>query len=108
MRNLDQLSINHVTTPRWSLLEAIEGYARAGVRGIGLWPDTVTKYGVLKTRRLLDRLGLVATSYCCGSMFVAKEQVDIAAQRVRNRILIEQAAELGAKCMVCVSGALPA
>ena len=107
MRDLARLSINHVTTPRWSLPEAIDGYARAGVRGIGLWPAHVTEYGVAKTRHVLDGHGLVATSYCCGNMFVATEKAGIAAQRARNRALVEHAAELGAKSLVCVSGGLP-
>ncbi len=103
-----RLSINHITTPRWPLPDAIAGYARAGVRGIGLWPTSVEDYGVAKTRRALDEHGLAATSYCCGSMFVATEKAGIAKQRDRNRTRVEQAAEIGAKSLVCVSGGLPA
>ena len=36
---MDRLAINHITTRRWSLQEAIVGYAGLGVRGIGIWPD---------------------------------------------------------------------
>lgn len=107
VRDLARLSINHVTTPRWSLPDAIVGYARAGVRGIGLWPASVAEYGIANTRRALVDSGLVATSYCCGTMFVATEKAEVAAQRARNRTLVEQAAELGAKSLVCVSGGVP-
>jgi sugar phosphate isomerase/epimerase len=101
-----RLSINHVTTRCWSLPDAIAGYARAGVRGIGLWPASVQAFGVANTRRALDAHGLVATSYCCGSMFVAAGGAEVAKERERNRMLIGQAAELGAKSLVCVSGSL--
>src|SRR3954468_23656155 len=100
MPDTTRLSINHVTTPRWSLVDAIAGYASAGVRGIGLWPANVMEYGVTKARRALDQHRLIATSYCCGNMFVATEKSDIAKQRARNRTLIEQAAALGAKSLV--------
>jgi sugar phosphate isomerase/epimerase len=106
MRDLARLSINHLTTPRWSLAEAVERYARAGVCGIGLWPASVTEYGVSKTRRALADHGLLATSYCCGKMFVATGNADIVRQRSRNRTLVEQAAELDASTLVCVSGGL--
>ncbi len=108
MPDLDRLSINHITTPHWSLPDAIAGYARAGVRGIGLWPASVQEYGVANTRRALQEHGLVGTSYCCGAMFIATEKADIAKQHDRNRALIEQAAELGVDSLICVSGGLPA
>ena len=108
MPDLARLSINHASTRRWNLPDAIAGYARNGVRGIGLWPASVQAYGVANTRRALDAHGLVATSYCCGSMFVATGKVERAKERERNRALLEQAAELGAKSLVCVSGGLPA
>jgi sugar phosphate isomerase/epimerase len=103
-----RLSINHVTTKRWNLPDAIVGYARAGVRGIGLWPTSVQDYGVTNTRFLLNTHDLVATSYCCGNMFVATEKTELAKERERNRALVEQAAELSVKSLVCVSGALQA
>jgi sugar phosphate isomerase/epimerase len=108
MPNLDRLAINQITTKGWSLPEAIAGYARAGVRGIGIWPDAVHDLGVAPTRRLIVRHDMIVSSYCCGRMFMARSPSDRAKQRERNRILIEEAAELGAQCLVCVSGGLPA
>jgi sugar phosphate isomerase/epimerase len=106
MPDLERLSNNHITTPRWPLPDAIAGYAEAGIRGIGLWPADVGRYGVDATRRAMDQHGLVATSLCCGSMFVATAKADIARQRERNRALVDQAAALDAHSMVCVSGGL--
>jgi sugar phosphate isomerase/epimerase len=106
MPDFERLSINHITTPRWALPDAIAGYAKAGIRGIGVWPADVERYGVAATRRAMDQHGLVATSLCCGSMFVATAKADIARQRERNRSLVDQAAALGARSLVCVSGGL--
>ena len=86
--------------------DAIAGYARVGVRGIGLWPASVQAYGIAKIRRLLDEHSLTATSYCCGNMFTAVEKTELKEQRGRNRALIEQAAELQVGALVCVFGGL--
>jgi Xylose isomerase-like TIM barrel len=107
MFELNRLAINQVTTRSWSVPEAIAGYARAGVRGIGLWPAAAREYSIANTRCALVEHGVVASSYCYGSMFVATDKVDLAKQRERNRKLIEEAAELSARCLVCVSGGPP-
>src|SRR3954454_20197700 len=103
MPDLDRLAINQVTTKAWKLPEAIAGYAQAGVRGIGIWPEAVESCGLANTRKLLNSHDMVVSSYCCGSMFVARGAAERADQRDRNRALVEQAAEIGAHCLVCVS-----
>ena len=35
--DLTHLSLNQMTTERWSVREAVEGCARAGIPAIGLW-----------------------------------------------------------------------
>ena len=37
--DLDRFAINQITTRDWTLPEAVEGYARAGVKGIGVWTE---------------------------------------------------------------------
>jgi len=102
----DDLAINQATTrPQWSLAEAIDGYARAGIRGIGIWPDKLAECGMAEARRLLGRTGLSVTSYCAGEMVV--DRTGKPQNTDRNKRLIDQAAELGATCLVCVVGGLP-
>ena len=108
MPDLARLAINQITTKGWSLPDAIAGYARVGVRGIGIWPNAVHDFGVAATRKLIMRHDLVVSSYCCGSMFLARDPADRIKQKERNRILVEEAAGLGAQCLVCVAGGLPA
>jgi sugar phosphate isomerase/epimerase len=107
MLNLDRLAINQVTTKAWKLPDAVAGYAETGVRGIGIWPEAVESCGLTNTRKLLKTHDMAVSSYCCGSMFVARSAAELIDQRDRNRALVDQAAEIGARCLVCVSGGLP-
>ena len=101
------LAINQATTrPQWSLAEAIEGYARAGIRGIGIWPDKLAECGLAAARRRLDASGLKVSSYCAGEMAVDRAGKPQSLER--NRRLVDEAAALQAECLVCVTGGLPA
>jgi sugar phosphate isomerase/epimerase len=107
MPDLAGLAINQATTrPQWSLAQAIDGYARAGIRGIGVWPDKLADCGVAAARRHLRDAGMTVTSYCVGEMIVDRD--GRAQLEDRNRRLVDEAAEIGAGCMVCVLGGLPA
>ena len=103
---MDRLAINHITTRRWSLQEAIVGYAGLGVRGIGIWPDAAKAFGIVQTRQLLRQHGMLVSGYCCGNMFTARTPRSRREQLSRNRTLIDEAAALEAQCLVCVSGGL--
>src|SRR3546814_2118468 len=59
-----RLAINQITTPRWSLAEAAQGYARQGVGGIGVWRDKLAECGLQQARRLLRDTGLRVPSLC--------------------------------------------
>lgn len=100
-------AINQATTrPQWTLKEAIAGYAKAGVRGIGVWPDKLRECGLAEAKRLLAGSGLDVSSYAGGELFVKRDgsvQSDDFARR-----LLDEAAELRAACLICVVGGLPA
>lgn len=49
---MNRLSLNQITTKRWSLPEAVRGCANAGVQWIGLWRDKVAEVGVDEAARL--------------------------------------------------------
>ncbi len=99
------LAINQATTrPQWSLAEAIAGYARAGIAGIGIWPDKLEECGLAAARRLLADHRLAVSGYCAGEMSVDRHGARQAQDR--NRRLVDEAAALGAACLVCVAGGL--
>lgn len=103
------LSINQVTTrERWTLAQAIEGYARHGVAGIGTWSDGVREMGLSTAARRIRESGLAVSGHLVGGLLTDR---DPAARRARiddNRRVIEEAAELGARCVVTIAGGMPA
>lgn len=101
MKSLERLSLNQATTRRWSVREAIEGCARAGVPGIGLWREPVAEAGVATTAKLIRNAGLRVTSLCRGGFFTRPDT------HTDNCQAVDEAAALGADVLVLVSGGLP-
>jgi sugar phosphate isomerase/epimerase len=100
------IAINQATTrPQWSLAQAIEGYAKAGIRGIGIWPDKLAECGMETARRMLRDARLRVTSYCAGEISVDRDGKYQTQER--NLRLLDEAFSLGADCLVCVAGGLP-
>jgi sugar phosphate isomerase/epimerase len=103
------LSLNTATVrERWSLREVIEGCARHGIRGISPWRDKLAELGTKEAARLVRDNGLKVTGLCRGGMFPAAERKDRQAALDDNLRAIEDAATLGARCLVLVAGGLPA
>ena len=94
------LSLNTITVKRWSLAQAIDGVARHGIRGISIWRDRLAELGVKEAVSSIKAHGLTVTGLCRGGFFTAKDWLD------DNRRAIEEAHELGAKCLVLVVGGL--
>lgn len=59
---LGRLSIHQTTTQRWSLPQAVAGYERAGVAGIGVHLSKVEQHGREESIELLRRTPLRVTS----------------------------------------------
>ena len=55
---LSRFAINQITTPSWSMAQAIEGYAAEGVGGIAVWRHFLDEYGTARTARHLNAAGL--------------------------------------------------
>jgi sugar phosphate isomerase/epimerase len=104
---LERLSLNQKTTNRWSVAEAVEGCLRAGIPAIGLWREPVQDAGVAEAARLVRAAGLRVSSLCRGGFLTASEPSARAEALADNRRAIEEAATLGAPCLVLVVGGLP-
>lgn len=102
--DLHRLAINQITTPAWSLAQAIDGYARAGVRGIGVWRDRLAECGVVQARRLLDAAGCFVPSLCKAGDVARMEQERPGAALDDCRRAIDEAAAIGAATVVFVCG----
>ena len=96
-----RLSLNTATTRKqWTLAQAIEGCARHGIRGISPWRDQVAAMGLKQAVASIKSNGLTVTGLCRGGFFTAENWRD------DNLRAIEEAHELGARCLVLVVGGL--
>jgi sugar phosphate isomerase/epimerase len=96
-----KLSLNTATTKkRWSLARAIAGCARHGIPGISPWRDQVADMGLSNAAKSIRDNGLTVTGLCRGGFFTAENWRD------DNLRAIEEAAMLGARCLVLVVGGL--
>jgi sugar phosphate isomerase/epimerase len=104
---LARLSLNQKTTNRWGVAEAVEGCVRAGIPAIGVWREPLHDIGVERAVKLVRDAGLRVSSLCRGGFLTA---IDPKARREAlddNRRAIDEAAALGAPCLVLVVGGLP-
>lgn len=102
------LSINTATL--WescNLVQAAQALERHGIRGISPWRDRVAEVGATQARRILDDCGLTVSGLCRGGMFTAADAAGRQAAIEDNLRAIDEAAELGARCLVMVCGGLP-
>jgi sugar phosphate isomerase/epimerase len=96
------ISLNQITTNRWSVAEAAEGCARAGLEWIALWRDKVAEAGgPAAAANIVRDAGLNVSSLCRGGFFTAPGALD------DNRRAIEEAATVGTDVLVLVCGGLP-
>ncbi len=102
-----RLSLNQATTQRWSLREAIDGCARAGIPNIGIWRDKLAETGLAQAAQLVKDAGLQVSSICRGGMFPAATAAARAARIDDNRRAIDEAATLQAAVLVLVCGPAP-
>lgn len=102
-----RLSLNQRTTKRWTVAEAVDGCARAGLQAIGLWREEVAEAGLTQAAKLVSAAGLRVSSLCRGGFLTAAEPGARAAALEDNRRAIDEAATLEAACLVLVVGGLP-
>lgn len=107
MNDLSRLSLNQMTTERWSVREAVEGCARAGIPAITLWRHKVAETGLRESARLVRDAGLRVSSLCRGGMFPAATADERQRRIEDNRRAINEAAELGTDVLVLVCGPPP-
>jgi len=111
MRDLSQdralISINSMSVKAWSLEQLIEGCARAGIAAISPWRDIVQARGLTRAGQLIRERGMTVTGLCRGGMFPAADEAGRRAALDDNRRAVDEAAAIGAQCLVLVVGGLP-
>ena len=101
------LSLNTATVRKQgSLLDIIDACARNGIRAIDPWRDQVAAIGLDRAVRAVKDTQLELSGYCRGGMFPA-DPAHRSQARDDNRRAVDEAAALGASCLVLVVGGLP-
>jgi sugar phosphate isomerase/epimerase len=101
------LSINTATVrAQWDLRQAIDGIARAGIPGISPWRDQVQAMGVAQATQAMRANGLTVTGLCRGGMFTSFDRAGLERALDDNRRAVDEAAAIGAQCLVLVVGGL--
>jgi sugar phosphate isomerase/epimerase len=101
------LAVNSATVKAWSLEQLVDGCQRAGIPAIAPWRDIVQAVGVDKAGRLIRAAGLEVSCLCRGGMFPAVDEAGRRAALEDNRRAVDEAAGIGAKCLVLIAGGLP-
>ncbi|MBI1779413.1 MAG: sugar phosphate isomerase/epimerase [Proteobacteria bacterium] len=102
------MSLNTATVrDQWTLEQVIEGCARAGIAGISPWRDKLAECGADKAARLIRTHGLTVTGYCRAGLFPANDAAERRQRLDDNRRAVDEAAAIGAQCLIIVAGGLP-
>lgn len=101
-----QLSLNTATVrEQWNLAQCIEGCARHGFGGISPWRDKLHEMGVKPAAKAIRDAGLGVSGLCRGGWYTATGALDQAVIDDNQRA-VDEAAEIGADCLVMVVGGL--
>jgi len=101
------LAINSATVKTWTLPQLVEGCARAGISAIAPWRDIVQAMGSDKAGKLIRDAGLAVSCLCRGGMFPAADEAGRRAALEDNKRAVDEAAAIGANCLVLIAGGLP-
>lgn len=98
------LSINELTTLRWSFEEDVLNYRAAGIKSIGVWRDKLADYGEARGIELLAEHGMSVSNLLWAGGFTGSEGPSHREMIADAEAAIELAAALEAGCLVLYSG----
>src|SRR5438067_10541787 len=104
----DGLSINLATVrQQFGLKDGIEACLKQGITAIAPWRDHIQATGLNEAARIIKSNGMKVTGYCRGGLFPAADAAGRQAAIDDNKRMIDEAAEIGAECIVIIGGGLP-
>ena len=101
------LAINSATVKPWTLKQLVDGCARSGISAIAPWRDIVQAHGVGPAGRLIRDAGIEVSCLCRAGMFPAADEAGRKAALEDNKRAVDEAAAIGARCLVLIAGGLP-
>lgn len=110
-QDLSKCAVHTMTNKPWSLAECCAHYAKAGIGGISVWRNTVAAdeggVGLDEAVKIVKDSGLAVPAYVRGGFFPAFEAADREKAIAHNKVMLDEAAALGADQVVLVVGAVP-
>src|SRR5712671_5994128 len=104
----DGLSINLATVrQQFGLKDGIEACLKHGITAISPWRDHIQATGLDEAARIIKSNGMKVTGYCRGGLFPAADSAGRQAAIDDNRRMIDEAAAIGADCIIVIGGGLP-
>lgn len=102
----ERLSLNTATVrEQWSLRECVDGCVRHGIGGISPWRNNLSDTGLSEAAKMIEDSGLGVSGLCRGGWFTAEGALSNAVLD-DNRRAVDEAAAIGAACLVMVVGGL--
>jgi sugar phosphate isomerase/epimerase len=101
------LSINLATVRQFDFKAAVDACLKLGITAISPWRDHIQSVGLAEAARIIRSNGLKLTGYCRGGLFTAADAAGRQAAIDDNKKMIDEAAEIGADCIVMIGGGLP-
>jgi len=98
------LSINEMTTYRWSFEEDVTRYQAAGIEAIGVWRQKLADFGEEKGIKLLAKSGLKVSNLLWAGGFTGSDGHSYHESLADAREAVQLAAALSADCVVVYSG----
>ena len=111
MPELSSAAVHTATLKPWDLATTCEKLAGAGVAGVSIWRDKVAPdeggVGLDEAVKIVKGSGLAVPAYVRGGFFPAAEAGKRQEAVDHNRVMLDEAAALGAEQLVLVVGAVP-
>jgi sugar phosphate isomerase/epimerase len=107
LTDLSRLCVHTITTKPWTLEQAVDNYAAAGIGGITVWRQALAGHAPGAAGERIRAAGLKIVSLCRGGFFPARDAAGRQAAIDENRRVVDEAAALGAPLVVLVCGAVP-
>ena len=102
-----RLSVNQITVSGRDTRDLLVGCVRHGIPAVGLWREPVAETGAKAVASMVADLGLRVSSLCRGGFFTAPGEKAVREATDDNIRALDEAATLGAPCVVLVVGGLP-
>ena len=106
-QDISKLCIHTITTRDWAIETAVEKYLERGIKGISVWRNYIESKDLQKTRSLFEDNQMRVVSLVRGGFFTGLNQSERDKKVEENKIVIEEAASIGAEMIVLVCGATP-